>query len=390
MSPSSEPRRENACGSSCTTSPPNASASARADCSAVSPAYSISTPTPRGRPSAFSISGGRSKSAGVGASDASCMSASRFPSRFRNGHAKAGFLARARRAERAGRRRRADPGRRSARSAARALSRRARARPHRPPGPLHRRRRGRAAGAPRPLPVRGRIGARVGKRAAAGGVLAEVPPRVPVYVVPQAAMSEVAGFAIHRGLLAVGRREPMASPAELLRNAGPVATVLGLVGLANHDNVGGVFRNAAAFGADAVLLDETSCDPLYRKAIRVSVGAALITPFARGGTAGDLVGALAEAGFEVVSLSPAGAVPLAAYRRAPRTALLLGAEGPGLPPALLARTRTVRIPMAAGFDSLNVATASGIALHQVTRTGAKRAIRPSRRRARRASPCAAL
>ena len=153
-----------------------------------------------------------------------------------------------------------------------------------------------------------------------------------------------------------------------MRNAGPVATVLGLVGLANHDNVGGVFRNAAAFGADAVLLDETSCDPLYRKAIRVSVGAALITPFSRGGTAGDLVGALAAAAFEVVALSPAGAEPLASYRRAPRTALLLGAEGPGLPPALLARTRTVRIGMAAGFDSLNVATASGIALHHVTRT----------------------
>jgi tRNA G18 (ribose-2'-O)-methylase SpoU len=206
------------------------------------------------------------------------------------------------------------------------------------------------------------------KRAGVGGVLAEVPPRVPVYVVPQAAMSEVAGFAIHRGLLAVGRREPMASAAELLRNAAPVATVLGLVGLANHDNVGGVFRNAAAFGADAVLLDETSCDPLYRKAIRVSVGAALITPFSRGGTAGDLVGALKEAGFEVVALSPAGAQPIASYRRAPRTALLLGAEGAGLPPALLARTRTVRIGMAAGFDSLNVATASGIALHHVTRT----------------------
>jgi tRNA G18 (ribose-2'-O)-methylase SpoU len=116
-----------------------------------------------------------------------------------------------------------------------------------------------------------------------------------------------------------------------------------------------------------VLLDETSCDPLYRKAIRVSVGAALITPFSRGGTADDLVGALEEAGFEVVALSPAGAESLGSYRRAPRTALLLGAEGPGLSPALLARTRTVRIPMADGFDSLNVATASGIALHHVTR-----------------------
>jgi len=88
---------------------------------------------------------------------------------------------------------------------------------------------------------------------------------------------------------------------------------------------------------------------------------------ARGGTAGDLVRTLAEAGFEVVALSPAGAEPLADYRRAPRTAILLGAEGPGLPRHVLERTRTVRIAMADGFDSLNVATASGIALHRVMR-----------------------
>src|SRR3954471_7279354 len=139
------------------------------------------------------------------------------------------------------------------------------------------------------------------------GLVASLPPEVPTYVVPRAVLDGVAGFPIHRGILGIGRRGPEPAAAELLARLPQHALVVGLLGLANHDNVGGVFRNAAAFGADAVLLDETSCDPLYRKAIRVSVGAALITPFSRGGTAGDLVGALAEAGFEVVGLSPAGA-----------------------------------------------------------------------------------
>ena len=83
--------------------------------------------------------------------------------------------------------------------------------------------------------------------------------------------------------------------------------MLALVGVSNHDNVGGLFRNAAAFGADAVLLDGSCCDPLYRKAIRVSVGASLITPFSRGGTGAELLDALDEAGFGTVALSPSGA-----------------------------------------------------------------------------------
>jgi tRNA G18 (ribose-2'-O)-methylase SpoU len=204
------------------------------------------------------------------------------------------------------------------------------------------------------------------KRAGAlASLLARVLPEIPVYVAPHGVMSGIVGFPIHRGLLAIGRRAPARSAAELLAGFTPAATVLGLIGLANHDNVGGIFRNAAAFGADAVLLDETSCDPLYRKAIRVSVGGALIVPFARGGTAGEMLAALLDGGFEAVALSPAGAEPLGTYRRVPRTALLLGAEGPGLPQEVLARTRTVRIPMADGFDSLNVATASGIALHHL-------------------------
>lgn len=194
------------------------------------------------------------------------------------------------------------------------------------------------------------------------GVLAGLPEATPVYAAAQAAMDAVVGFPIHRGILAIGRR-PERDAAALLAGLPARALVVGLVGIANHDNMGGIFRNAAAFGADAVLLDETCCDPLYRKAIRVSVGAVLTTPFARAGDAATLVGRLADAGFETVALSPAGDTDLRDLRPTPRAAAVFGAEGPGLPTAVLAQCRTVRIPMAGGFDSLNVATTSGIVLH---------------------------
>src|SRR5207237_3466566 len=103
------------------------------------------------------------------------------------------------------------------------------------------------------------------------------------------------------------------------------------------------FRNAAAFGAGAILLDRASCDPLYRKAIRVSVGASLLVPFARADDPLDLLSALAGAGFDLLALTPRGAEPLAGVRRQARTALIVGAEGAGLPEAVLSRTRTVRI-----------------------------------------------
>ena len=140
---------------------------------------------------------------------------------------------------------------------------------------------------------------------------------------------------------------------------------MALVGISNHDNMGGLFRNAAAFGAGAVLLDPSSCDPLYRKAIRVSVGASLIVPFARLSEDADPIDLLHEAELEPIALSPAGATPLHLLDPPARAALLLGAEGPGLSADILARSRTVAIPMAGDFDSLNVATTSGIALHRL-------------------------
>ncbi len=143
---------------------------------------------------------------------------------------------------------------------------------------------------------------------------------------------------------------------------GPAARlVAGVEGVNDHENVGALFRNAAAFGVDAVVLDPTTADPLYRRSVRVSVGHVLSVPFAQGGDLAELSGH----GFTTVALTPsASAEPLAAFAAAApeRIALLLGAEGPGLSAATLAAAdRTVRIPLAPGVDSLNVATAAAVA-----------------------------
>ena len=198
-------------------------------------------------------------------------------------------------------------------------------------------------------------------------LLAGLPADVPVYAASQSAMDAVVGFPIHRGILAVGERRPL-DAGILLAGLPERALVVGLVGIANHDNMGGLFRNASAFGADAVLLDDSCCDPLYRKAIRVSVGAALTTPFAVAGSAVALSERLSASGFTLVALSPRGSVELAEFEPGARTAVLFGAEGPGLPKAVLDRAQSVRIPMAGGFDSLNVATSSGVVLYHVRRS----------------------
>ncbi len=139
--------------------------------------------------------------------------------------------------------------------------------------------------------------------AALSDVMAALPDDVPVYAAGQAVMDAVVGFPIHRGILALGRRAAEPSADELLAGLPDEALVLVLSGIANHDNMGGLFRNAAAFGADAVILDPTCCDPLYRKAIRVSVGAALLKPFARLGEDEDLLAVLEARGFQPLALA---------------------------------------------------------------------------------------
>lgn len=201
--------------------------------------------------------------------------------------------------------------------------------------------------------------------AALADVTAALPDGTPVYVAGQAVMDAVVGFPIHRGMLGLGRRRTIPRVQDLLAGLPDEALVLALSGIANHDNMGGAFRNAAAFGVNAVILDASCCDPLYRKAIRVSVGATLLTPFARLDDGEDLLDVLAAEGFEALALSPRGRETLSELPRARRAAVVLGAEGPGLEADLLQRARTVRIPMAGGFDSLNVAVTAGVVLHHL-------------------------
>ncbi len=197
-------------------------------------------------------------------------------------------------------------------------------------------------------------------------LLQQVSPVTPVYTAPQTVMDGLAGYHLHRGVLALARRGDQPTAQQLLASLPPgPLTLLVLIGLSNHDNVGGCFRNAAAFGASAVLLDETSCDPLYRKSIRVSSGAALTLPFAHAGDGASLLAALRDAGIDAWSLSPSAGEALGKLLPPARLALVLGAEGPGLPADLMARSRRVSIPMAGAMDSLNVATAGAIALSHV-------------------------
>jgi tRNA G18 (ribose-2'-O)-methylase SpoU len=204
-----------------------------------------------------------------------------------------------------------------------------------------------------------------GRAARLAPLLARFDDDVALYAAPQAVMDLIAGFPIHRGLLAYGKRRAEASAEGLLAAAKGPGEIVCLFGVSNHDNVGGVFRNAAAFGALGVLLDGGCCDPLYRKAIRVSVGAALTVPFARIGADGNILALLERHGFIPLAFSPTGGTKLSALRLPQRAAVLFGSEGHGLPATLLERARSVAIPMAKGFDSLNIATASGIVLHHL-------------------------
>lgn len=196
--------------------------------------------------------------------------------------------------------------------------------------------------------------------------LERLPQDVPVHVAPQAVLNAVAGFDLHRGILALGRKPEPVDPDALLDALPEQAVVVAACGIGNHDNVGGLFRNAAAFGAGAVLLDHTCCDPFYRKAIRVSVGAVLRTPMATGLSAEAMIDLLQGKGFEVLALTPSAEQTLSELKPGRRTAVLLGSEGPGLPREIIERCRPIGIRMAGGFDSLNVAATSAVALHHLT------------------------
>jgi tRNA G18 (ribose-2'-O)-methylase SpoU len=193
---------------------------------------------------------------------------------------------------------------------------------------------------------------------------------VDVLVVEPEVLRDVTGYQVHRGALATFERRPLPEPAELVRGADRVAVLEGMV---DPTNVGAVFRAAAALGMDAVLLDPRCADPLYRRAVRVSMGAVLALPYARFDRWPAGLDQVRAAGLTVLALAPApDAVPIDDLDPActARCAVLLGTEGEGLTPrAQAAADLRVRIPMRRGVDSLNVAAAAAVAFHAVSGGG---------------------
>jgi tRNA G18 (ribose-2'-O)-methylase SpoU len=204
------------------------------------------------------------------------------------------------------------------------------------------------------------------QHAALAGALAGLD--APVYVVEPAVMEQTVGFDLHRGAVAAADRYPLPPVERVLAGASRIAI---LERVNDHENLGALFRNAAAFGFDAVLLCPQCSDPLYRRTVRVSIGHVLTVPWTRAEPWPATLDLVGELGFTVLALTPAADArriesvtpPSSTQPSGPgRIAILVGAEGPGLSDAALARSATrVRIPMAAGVDSLNVATAAAVA-----------------------------
>jgi tRNA G18 (ribose-2'-O)-methylase SpoU len=183
----------------------------------------------------------------------------------------------------------------------------------------------------------------------------------PVYAAPYSVLRELTGFNVHRGALASFHRRALPAVEDVVATARRVVVLEDMV---SHTNLGAVFRCAAALGMDAVVLSPSCADPLYRRSVRVSMGEVFAVPYARARQWPDALDDLRRSGFTTVALTPADdAVPLDAtsYDDQARLAVLLGTEGPGLSKQSLLRSDVcVRIPMAAGVDSLNVAAAAAV------------------------------
>ncbi len=188
----------------------------------------------------------------------------------------------------------------------------------------------------------------------------------PVYVAAPDLLEGLTGYQVHRGLLAAMDRRPLPSVEEVLRGARRVAV---LEDITDHTNVGAAIRNAAAFGIDAVLVTPSCADPLYRRAIRTSMGTVFQVPWTRLDEWPQDIALLHDANFHTVALTPQGEFDICDVAAAghERLALILGTEGAGLAPGTLTAARsTARIPMSGGVDSLNIAAAAAVAFFAVT------------------------
>lgn len=215
-----------------------------------------------------------------------------------------------------------------------------------------------------PYPVRSLLGVRRRIDALAADLDAYPMQDVPCYATSADVMADVVGFHLNRGVLAVADKAGEPSLAELTADARLLCV---LEGVGDHENLGAIFRNAAALGVGGVVLGPGCSDPLYRRAVRVSMGHVLRVPFRKVTEWPDTLGTLRECGFRVLALTPrADAVPLHSALSGDRIAVLLGSEGHGLSDiALAAADERVRIPMSGDVDSLNVATAGAIAFSTV-------------------------
>jgi len=196
-----------------------------------------------------------------------------------------------------------------------------------------------------------------------------VPPGVPVYVVSDEMIHHVVGFRFHSGVIACGLRRAPRPLADVLAGLGATATIVVLPDTISTENLGGLLRLSAGFGANAVILGPRCCDPFYRQSIRVSMGTVFRLNVIPSGDLGRDLDLLASHGIErVATVLDESAEPLATAGRRPRMALLLGNEAQGLGPDELAHCdRRVTIPMKLGTDSLNVTVAAGIFLYHFTR-----------------------
>jgi tRNA G18 (ribose-2'-O)-methylase SpoU len=188
-----------------------------------------------------------------------------------------------------------------------------------------------------------------------------------VYVVSDDVVRQVTGFRVHRGALAAMDRKPIPSVEHVTEGAN---RLLVLEGIVDHTNVGAVFRSAAGLGFDGVLVDPTCADPLYRRSVRVSMGAVFDIPWTRSADWPQDLHSLREDGWELMALTPnptAEPINRVSTSMVPRVALLLGTEGQGLTGDVLALVdRHVHIPMANGIDSLNIAAACAIACYALS------------------------
>ena len=203
-------------------------------------------------------------------------------------------------------------------------------------------------------------------------LVAESPsPDTPILVAEGKLIESIAGFDIHRGVLACGNRPDLDSQSldSILPGVDEPATVLICDRINNIDNIGLLFRNAAAFGVDCVILSPDCHDPLYRKSLRVSIGHALRVPYHRSSDWAGTLEALKQRGIRIIgtSIDPK-AVPLDQARPPERVGLIMGSEFDGLgEESIRTCDRLVRIPMAAGTDSLNVGVAAAVCLHHFAR-----------------------